>query len=55
MEDNLFKNIDASLKMENLSIDNTTKILINHYFDGRFTSDQIINSVKAQYSNLKEF
>lgn len=55
MEDNLFKNIDASFKMENLSIDNNTKILINNYFDGKFTSDQIIDTVKSQYSNLKEF
>lgn len=54
MEENFLKNIDASFKMENLSIDDDTKNLINSYFDGKFTSDMIIDSVKSQYKSCKE-
>ena len=53
---NLKGSINDSLKNEyvNLSIDDNTKQIINYYFDGKFTSDQMIDYVKNEYSKFEE-
>lgn len=53
---NLKGSINNSLKNEyvNLSIDDNTKQIINYYFDGKFTSDQMIDYVKNEYSKFEE-
>lgn len=45
-----------NLKSEyiNLSIDEDTRRIINCYFDGKFTSNEMIDYIKKEYSNFKE-
>ena len=53
---NINKTTNDSLKEEyiNLSIDEKTKNIIGYYFDGKFTSDQMIDYVKNEYSKFEE-
>lgn len=53
---NVNKSINDNLKEEyiNLSIDENTKNIIGYYFDGKFTSDQMIDYVKNEYSKFEE-
>ncbi len=45
----IIKNIESSFKMENMTIDSNTKMLLENYFDGKFTSEQVLDAVKNNY------